>query len=408
LNNTAQDGDRLYITANHCGSLGNAIFLFKYQRSNCGSGSAPSSMTVQGSSQLASSSSIDYRLVRINPNIPASYDPVYAGWNRSGTYPSSSVTVHHPGGGVKKISFDNNSPAKSGQDWRIIQWDLGVTEPGSSGCPLYDQNGRFIGQLWGGAAYCGFPFDDYYGRLEVAWSQVSSHLDPIGTGESFIDAYDPSGGSGGGLSITSISPSTVNALIPGSTQTISIVGTGFTPTATIEVDGTILSGIPSPFTYVSSSLLTMDMPQVNNLGSVDVKVTVGASNVTEQMTVVEPALPLLQAGTGDEPVSVFSFGGLAMTMSSEANDQFMLFWSPSGSASVLPGVVNLEIGNGFTQIYQIGTFAINPTQAWNEVSLSLTGAPPQTTLFLEGVAIRASGLAFPVDSSNRQEIFVIF
>ena len=30
----------------------------------------------------------------------------------------------------------------------------GVTEPGSSGSPLFDQNHRIIGQLYGGAAAC--------------------------------------------------------------------------------------------------------------------------------------------------------------------------------------------------------------------------------------------------------------
>ena len=33
-------------------------------------------------------------------------------------------------------------------------WELGVTEGGSSGSPLFDQNGRIIGQLFGGTATC--------------------------------------------------------------------------------------------------------------------------------------------------------------------------------------------------------------------------------------------------------------
>ncbi len=190
LNNTNNDGTQLFITANHCGGLNNAIFYFNYERPNCGSGSPPI-QTVQGSVQLATDAGIDYRLVRITESIPASYGVHYAGWNRSGTTPPNSVTIHHPGGEPKKISFDNNAPGKSGTDWRIFQWDLGVTEPGSSGCPLYDDNGRFIGQLWGGSAACGFPFDDFYGRLQSEWNQVAAHLDPIGAGATFIDGFDP-------------------------------------------------------------------------------------------------------------------------------------------------------------------------------------------------------------------------
>jgi len=188
LNNTANDGTQYFITASHCGSLNNGIFLFNYQYANCnGSGGTGGSGSVQGSVNLASNSSIDYRLVRITENIPASFGVYLAGWDRSDSFPSSTVTVHHPQGLPKKISFDNDPPSKSGQDWKINQWDLGVTQPGSSGCPLYSNNGRFIGQLWGGQAACGFPFNDYYGRLAVAWNGVSSFLDPIGSGATSID-----------------------------------------------------------------------------------------------------------------------------------------------------------------------------------------------------------------------------
>lgn len=196
INNTANDGTQYFMSANHCGSLNNAIFRFGYERSGCSSGSAPTNKTVQGSTQLATSSSVDFRLVRITESIPASYQPYFLGWSRGAAAPPSTITIHHPDGAPKKISFDNNAPSKSGTDWRIAQWDLGVTEPGSSGCPLMDHNGRFIGQLCCGQATCSFPFNDYYGRFELAWSQVAAYLDPLGTGATAIDGFDPAGNCG--------------------------------------------------------------------------------------------------------------------------------------------------------------------------------------------------------------------
>ena len=54
------------------------------------------------------------------------------------------------------------------------------------------QSGRyFIGQLWGGASYCGFVFDDYYGRFDQAWSNVQTFLDPGNTGATTLAGYDP-------------------------------------------------------------------------------------------------------------------------------------------------------------------------------------------------------------------------
>ena len=202
INNTANDGTQYFVTANHCGGMNNAVFRFNYQRSGCGTGAAPTNQTVQGSVQMAANASVDYRYIRITPQIPASYGVYYMGWNRSGTVPPNTVTVHHPNGGVKKISFDNHPPVKSGTDWRINQWDLGVTEPGSSGCPLFDNNKRFIGQLCCGQATCSFPFNDFYGRMDLAWTNVKSFLDPVGSNPAFIDGFDPNNTQNCGSSVS--------------------------------------------------------------------------------------------------------------------------------------------------------------------------------------------------------------
>jgi len=410
LNNTANDGTQLFITASHCGSLNSAIFRFNYQKASCGSGSAPTNQTVQGSTQLQVDTSIDYRLVRITGSIPTSYNPYFAGWDRSGATPSSTTTVHHPSGGVKKISFDYNSPSKSGNDWRISQWDVGVTEPGSSGCPLYDNNGRFIGQLWGGAAYCGYPYNDYFGRLDRAWSRVSANLDPIGSGATSINGYDPGGGppGGGSVQVSSISPSSVDALVPGSTQTLTINGSGFTPAVTVSVDGSPLVGLPSPYTYVSPTQITFDMPQMNRLGNVTVQVTVGTSSDTGTVTVTAPSSPKLQMGTGDEPVSLFSFVGADVTMSSQPADLFILLFSASPLSSINPGTVSLGIGNNFTSLFIGGFYSVSGSTAWTKVNIPFSGIAPGSEFYFQGIALPSGSVTLPVPASNRQHVKVLF
>ncbi|MEO0653211.1 MAG: hypothetical protein AAFZ65_21215, partial [Planctomycetota bacterium] len=196
INNTAQDGTQYFLSANHCGSMNSTVFLFNYERTGCGSGSVNGGQSVQGSSLVATGSSSDYRLVRINSNIPDSYGVYFAGWNRSSQAPSGSVGIHHPSGDTKKICFDFNAPTKSGSNWRIANWELGVTEGGSSGSPLFNPDGQIIGQLCCGQAFCGFPVNDYYGRFELAWNAYSSSLDPIGSGATSIGGWDPNGGGG--------------------------------------------------------------------------------------------------------------------------------------------------------------------------------------------------------------------
>lgn len=191
LNNTAQDGTQYMITAEHCGNMTNAVFYFKYETPNCLAGTANAHKTVQGAINLVTDQFVDYRFIELVEPIPAAYEPYFAGWDRSGAIPTNTVTIHHPGGSPKKISFDDDPPAILGNDWHILQWDLGVTEGGSSGCPLYNPSGRFIGHLWGGAAACGYPYDDYYARLDSYWNAVGSYLDPLSTGATILNGMEP-------------------------------------------------------------------------------------------------------------------------------------------------------------------------------------------------------------------------
>ena len=81
--------------------------------------------------------------------------------------------------------------------WTIDNWEDGVTEPGSSGSPLFDQNHRIVGQLYGGLAACSGNVNnglyDNYGRFDVSWDLgLSEYLDPSNSGTLVLDGY-PSG-----------------------------------------------------------------------------------------------------------------------------------------------------------------------------------------------------------------------
>ena len=103
---------------------------------------------------------------------------------------------------IIKICRENNAPFHSNNGgaatWYITQWEQGVTEPGSSGSPLFDQNHRIIGQLYGGAAACSGTVDnnqyDYYGRMGVSWNNgIANYLSTTACGSSILtnDGWDP-------------------------------------------------------------------------------------------------------------------------------------------------------------------------------------------------------------------------
>ena len=167
-------------------------------------------MTISGASLRARDSGSDFALVEINSSIPEDWDRVFAGWDKSDNFPEFQIGIHHPSGDVMKVCRDDNAATKEvnggAQTWEIVGgglyggWEIGVTEPGSSGSPLFDQEGRIIGQLYGGGAACAGTNDngafDYYGRVGVSWegggtssTRLRDWLDPQDSGNDTMDPY---------------------------------------------------------------------------------------------------------------------------------------------------------------------------------------------------------------------------
>lgn len=201
INNCSQDGTPYFLTANHClGNPANWSFRFNWDSPTCTpTANAPTNQTVSGATLLASSAGSDVALLELNSTPPASYGVFYSGWDRSGAQPTAGTCIHHPQGDIKKISHDEDDAAQQvwgnppAQTWRIPSWDSGTTENGSSGSGLWDQNGRLIGQLYGGQASCSFNFNDYYGRLDVSFPLLQQWLG-ASCGNT-LDGYDPNGSS---------------------------------------------------------------------------------------------------------------------------------------------------------------------------------------------------------------------
>lgn len=211
INNTRYDGTPYLLTANHClGSSANAqsaIFLFGYETPHCDTLTDWSSeLTLSGSQLKSTSSNLDFALVKLDEPPTAVMDPYYAGWNIAVNGITSAFSIHHPQGDVRKICYETDAPSfgsypndyDTDSHWYIQSWEGGVTEPGSSGGPLFDQNGRIIGDLTGGDANCSFLFNDYFARISESWdkypnsiNQLKHWLDPENTGAQSIEGYDP-------------------------------------------------------------------------------------------------------------------------------------------------------------------------------------------------------------------------
>jgi len=218
VNNTAQDRSPYFMTANHCGvnSSGSAASLvtyWNYQNSYCrvpgsgdsgGSGDGQLNQFNTGATHLQSGSSSDYTLVLMDDSPDDAWEVSYCGWDATGNESPQGIAIHQPSTDEKRISFEfepttttsylGEAVPGDGTHVRIEDWDLGTTEPGSSGSPVFSADHKVIGQLHGGYASCTSQTSDWYGKFSVSFEAgLDQWLDESGTGALTVDTLSGNG-----------------------------------------------------------------------------------------------------------------------------------------------------------------------------------------------------------------------
>ncbi|MFO7880243.1 MAG: PKD domain-containing protein [Bacteroidales bacterium] len=226
VNNTAYDETPYFLTAFHCGAadasdteLLSWEFLFNYESPDCTDpATEPATDDIIGATRIAEGNingGSDFFLLQLESTPDGTYSPYYNGWDNTGNTSPTGVGIHHPAGDIKKIStYGTIAPSGSNNisgdvmaansSWSVT-WEendngWGVTEGGSSGSPLFRDNGLVIGTLTGGSSFCtDQTASDVYGRFEYHWTsngttdaeQLQPWLDPANSGATTLDGYDP-------------------------------------------------------------------------------------------------------------------------------------------------------------------------------------------------------------------------
>ena len=215
INNAQNNSIPYLLTANHCISTDDeaakTVVYFDYESASCYGNTGNSGKTLSGSYLRSTLYEGDFTLLELYNHPIPSFKPYYAGWTKEyGSNMDTVVAIHHPQGAVKKISISKShpftdsfldyseAPRTTNNFWRIAKWDAGVTEEGSSGCALFDINGRIVGSLTGGGAKCGSPFKDYFSKftnnidVSILNSPRMSHwLNPDSLDISTLNGFDP-------------------------------------------------------------------------------------------------------------------------------------------------------------------------------------------------------------------------
>ena len=222
LNNTANNKKMYFLTAHHCGmttaaNAASIVVYWNYQNSTCRAPNTPASgangngslsQNQSGSVLRATSATSDFTLLELNTAANPAFNLFWAGWDRRNQNFPGAVAIHHPNVAEKRISLSTTATTfvawggGAGTTHLNVQWQPsgGVTEPGSSGSPLYSPDKRVIGQLHGGPSSCsatGANRSDQYGRIFTSWTgggtaatRLSNWLDPGATGSQFINGIN--------------------------------------------------------------------------------------------------------------------------------------------------------------------------------------------------------------------------
>lgn len=166
INNTKNDGRKLILTAAHCLTSDKRYnthytVLFNYEHATCQPGqSEPKPYIARGINVLLNDEHTDTAIVELIGEIPPGSQIQYAGWTRETEVPKNAVSIHHPWGDVKMFAATRGQHLSLNEDaWgRIVldvkYWDRGVVENGSSGSPLFGEDGLIRGHLIGGQGTC--------------------------------------------------------------------------------------------------------------------------------------------------------------------------------------------------------------------------------------------------------------
>ncbi len=291
VNNTRNDCTPYFITANHCGinasNSASVVIYWNYQNSYCrepgsiaseGPGDGQLNIFNTGAIYRAGYAPTDFTLVELDDPVAENSQAFFAGWTRDAAPPEDTLAcIHHPDGSEKRISFSfsdtyagawgsGSTPVPGGNHLIIPSWDIGSTESGSSGAPLFGRQRRVVGQLRGGAASCNNDQYDAFGWFRFSWAGggtpstcLKNWLDPDNTNLLFIDGRRLSNCN---ASIT-VPYESQEACVPGTTQYSVQLGEGFSGPVFLSTSG-LPSGIsaafsPNPVSPGGTAILSLNI-----------------------------------------------------------------------------------------------------------------------------------------------------
>ena len=200
LNDNSEGFIPYFLTAAHCintdAAARSVIAYWRYQTATCNGNpprlsGVPTSRGARllaamdgalcandaGEGEICSWRGGDAALLRLAEGPPGG-GTQYNGWTTTDPPVGGRIVqIHHPDGSFKRISFGRVESRR--EFFNDVSYQQGTVEPGSSGAPIFDENGRVVGVHSYGpdADVCAFPRDDRgYARFQAFYPHISRYL----------------------------------------------------------------------------------------------------------------------------------------------------------------------------------------------------------------------------------------
>jgi len=168
------------------------IFYFNYETTTCNGQYYNSQKSISGATEVAHRGESDFLLLELSKRPSSDFNAYYSGWDRRNNRPSNGSTINHPEVSRKRIALYEKKATRVSKNsentginvkcWEV-EFSAGTIASGSSGGPFYNDAGRIVGQVKGGAPTLPDPFINecfleyfrgHFGRFDISWDAGSS------------------------------------------------------------------------------------------------------------------------------------------------------------------------------------------------------------------------------------------
>ncbi|MCB9897676.1 MAG: hypothetical protein H6825_06715 [Planctomycetes bacterium] len=192
--------------------------------------------------------------------------------------------------------------------------------------------------------------------------------------------------------VTSLAPQSLPSVPDGYLQGLTLHGEHFIGTQSVTV-----GGVPANFSAFADDTLAVSLPVVAQLGAQDVVVRNAVGETSVQVTVLEPQPPALNVNAGS---LYWSHDPIGVLVGAGPDDVVHLFVAFENGPTVIPGVLDLDIGAAGSSLFLIASVPLGPSGVQKLELRQPAALEGSVSLFMQGAVQKAGGGLGPLVSTN--------